>query len=66
MDLGDLPTLNDLEHQGLLTPQQSLEMEMWFQASSRARVPLELPLSLWVALRNAALLHSLKPGVTVH
>lgn len=52
-------TMAELMDQGLLTKADQQEMLMWFQASSRAQVPMELPDHLWLTLRNAMALAEL-------
>lgn len=66
MDWDNLPTLDDLMEQGLLTEQQSIELEIWFRASCRAQMPLDLPTGLRQALDEAMLLSTLDQQATRH
>ena len=66
MDLNNLPTLEEIRSQRLLTPLQLSELESWFRRSCLLDRPLEMSSGLSLALRRLAMLSSLKPGVTMH
>ena len=66
MDLDNLPTLDEIRSQRLLTPLQLSEMEGWFRRSRLLGRPLEMSQGLALALRSLQLLASLGPGATMH
>ena len=66
MDLDNLPTLEQIRSQRLLTPLQMAEMEGWFRRSCLLDRPLDMSPGLKLALRRLAVLSSLRPGATMH
>jgi len=66
MDLNNLPTLEQIRSQRLLTPLQVAEMESWFRRSCLLDRPLDMSPGLVLALRQLAVLASLGPGATMH
>ena len=56
-----------LEREGLLTPEISLELQAWFQASCNSREPLDLPEHLYQVLFKAWMLNELDEDLaTMH
>jgi len=56
-----------LEREGLLTPEISLELQVWFKASCNSREPLELPEKLFQVLSQAWMLNELDEDLaTMH
>ena len=66
MDLDDLPTLEQIRSQRLLTPLQLAEMESWFRRSCLLDRPPEMSPDLLRALCWLGVLASLRPGATMH
>lgn len=56
------PTLQDLEDEGLLTPDQATELACWLSAPG----DLELPGELFETLTKAWLLATMDEDATVH
>ena len=56
-----------LEREGLLTPEVSHELQLWFKASCNSREPLPLPEHLFQVLRQAWMLNELDEDLaTMH
>ena len=66
MDLDNLPTLEQIRSQRLLTPLQVVEMEDWFRRSCLLDRPPDMSPGLMLALRRLWLLSSLGPEATMH
>ena len=66
MDLDNLPTLEQIRSQRLLTPLQMAEMEGWFRRSRLLDRPLDMSQGLVLALRRLAMLSLLRPDATMH
>jgi len=66
MDLDNLPTLEQIRSQRLLTPLQVAEMEGWFRRSRLLARPLDMSPGLVLALRRLAMLSLLRPDATMH
>lgn len=66
MDLDNLPTLEQIRSQRLLTPLQLVEMQGWFRRSCLLDRPPEMSPGLSLALRRLGMLSSLKLGATMH
>jgi hypothetical protein len=66
MDLDNLPTLEQIRSQRLLTPLQVAEMEGWFRRSCLLDRPPEMSPGLMLALRRLWVLASLRPDATMH
>ena len=66
MVLDNLPTLEQIRSQRLLTPLQVAEMEDWFRRSRLLGQPPDMSPGLTLALRRLWLLASLGPGATMH
>jgi len=66
MDLDNLPTLEQIRSQRLLTPLQLLEMEGWFRRSCLLGRPLEMSHDLIRALHGLRVLASVGPDATMH
>jgi hypothetical protein len=65
-DLDNLPTLEQIRSQRLLTPLQLVEMEGWFRRSCLLGKPQEMSQGLVRALHGLGVLASLGPGATMH
>ena len=56
-----------LEREGLLTPEVSLELQVWLKASCNSREPLDLPEHLYQVLFKAWMLNELDEDLaTMH
>jgi len=66
MTWDEMPTLQEIRQQRLLTPVQLAELEMWFQASSLAGEALALSPSLSQALNRLVMLSEMPVTATAH
>ena len=66
MDLDNLPTLNEIRSQRLLTPLQLSEMEGWFRRSCLLGKHQEMSQGLVRALYGLKVLASVSPDATMH